>query len=188
MTLLCLELDAEQVRPLWDLPIPGNREALDKAHCTMVYFGQGGTVGGSAPILEIVERALAKTGPFQASIQTITSFEPSESSDGLRPIICKVEAPALMKLRADIVAELVKAGIPFANNFPDYKPHVTLAYQDPSEPWKDITLATPVTFGVTSVSVLFGGHGDAQQTTITWPLRLPLVDRIASNWLASHLQ
>jgi hypothetical protein len=187
MTLLCLEFSVEQVEPLWGLDVPGVREPINKAHCTMVYFGKGGSIVEAWPALQIIEEVAQLSKPFSLEVQDITSFDPSDSSDNLRPIICKVQSPYLLALRAGITSALGRAGVEYNNKFPDYHPHITLAYQDPSEPWKDIRLETPWRIGIASLSVLFGKHGDTQQTTVTFPLRagegtVTSAARVASRW------
>lgn len=74
------------------------------------------------------DAASRMSGPVMVLLNGVDTFEPSASSDGKRPAIipARLTQPA-HNLRADL-ADLS------ASEFPDWKPHVTLAYLGEGEP------------------------------------------------------
>jgi hypothetical protein len=94
---------------------------------------------------------LEKQTPFEASLGKVTSFPPSEHSDGAAPIVVAVESPELRKLEK----ELDKHGAFVERSFPEYKPHATLAYVKPEAAQKYVGM--PGTegkkFTVNSISI-----------------------------------
>lgn len=187
MSLICLELSEDQIQPLWDVQVPGKPEPQNKAHITLIYTGKGGSVEEDRDLLVCLEKVARGQRPIVLSVSKVDAFEPSESSDGLRPIIGKVTSKPLQALRALLVEKLADAGVQFKNTFPDFSPHVTLAYQEAGESFEPFDLPIPLKLTVTSVSCLFGEHGDVQQTSVVFPLKRSRKEasrRVVRRWLA----
>ena len=105
-------------------PVPGG---VADHHITLVYLGPD--VDDDA-LEEACARARAAAaavpGPLAGTLQGIDSFEPSASSDGLRPVFAPVALPGVEQLRA-LLEDLS------ASEHTTYHPHVTLAYVGPDE-------------------------------------------------------
>jgi 2'-5' RNA ligase len=66
--------------------------------------------------------------PFYVRIGSITSFSPSEHSEGAAPLIFQVHSPQLMNLNKAIEDRVTCAPANF-----DYKPHITIAFVKPDK-------------------------------------------------------
>jgi 2'-5' RNA ligase len=69
--------------------------------------------------------------PVSIHFDAIRRFKASESSDGKDVIYAQVAAGQLEKARDGLLKALKERGIKLEGTFPEYKPHMTLAYIDP---------------------------------------------------------
>lgn len=74
-----------------------------------------------------MKKFLAEQAPFVVTLGKTASFEPSKNSDGAAVVIAPLHSAELHRLHA----EIEKQGDFAPSSFPDYKPHVTLAYVKP---------------------------------------------------------
>ena len=100
--------------------LAGDGKDIDANHVTVRYGIKGGDNAG-------IKDFLSKQSPFYAKLGPTDAFPPSENSNGAAPVIAPVESDGLRKLNADIE----KHGDFKESDFPDYKPHVTVAYVKP---------------------------------------------------------
>ena len=128
MSFLGLKVPHETARLLSGLEVPGKREAVSSFHVTMFYFGDELDIDRLADIIKVTFEAITGTKPFTVRTSQLTSFPAAK--DTPTPIICRVESDALHDLRDKIKQAYEAAGVEFANNHPEYKPHVTLSYSD----------------------------------------------------------
>lgn len=117
---------------------------IDDAHITVRYGIDGEDTAGIRAYLE-------KQPPFEATLGKTQAFPPSEHSDGAAPIVVPVESADLRRMEK----ELDKHGNFTERSFPEYKPHVTLAYVKPGEAkrYTGMTEADGKKFKVESVSI-----------------------------------
>lgn len=127
----------------------------DEYHVT-AYYG----IKGKEPSKELLE-VLRMTEPFKVRVGKISLFE----NDDYDVIKMDVESEGLKKLNAEIVAKCdVKP-----SDYPDYKPHVTLAYAKKGsaaalvgvDPWAENQGLEPV---FTAQSAIFAGPGDEEDS------------------------
>ena len=71
--------------------------------------------------------------PDEIHFDAIRRFPASESSDGKDVIYAQVAAGQLEELHDALLKALKERGIKLEGTFPEYKPHMTLAYIDPKE-------------------------------------------------------
>lgn len=69
--------------------------------------------------------------PDKIHFDAIRRFQASESSDGKDVIYAQVAAGQLEKVHDGLLESLKEHGIELKGTFPEYKPHMTLAYIDP---------------------------------------------------------
>lgn len=75
--------------------------------------------------------------PFQAKLGKTIAFPPSEHSDGASPIVAPVDSKDLHRMNG----EIEKHGDFAPSSFPDYKPHVTVAYVKPEHASKYVGMS-----------------------------------------------
>jgi len=167
VSILTLRVPHETARLFTCLEIPGDRVSLDESHITLIHLGD------NTPIEELSKAIIAsygvtsECGPFTVSTKKVTCF-PKNSETGLYPIIAKVESPELMELQAKLREALDKAGVDYSKKFPEYKPHVTLAYSE--EKVKDFRI--PEVEWAAHEATLWGGdHGD-ERLSVSLPFTL----------------
>lgn len=71
--------------------------------------------------------------PDEIRFDAIRRFQASESSDGKDVIYAQVAAGQLEELHDALLKALKERGIDLKGTFPEYKPHMTLAYIDPGQ-------------------------------------------------------
>lgn len=74
--------------------------------------------------------------PDDIRFDALGRFEASESSDGKDVIYAQVAAGQLEKVHDGLLKALKDHGIKLEGTFPEYKPHMTLAYIDPDEEYE----------------------------------------------------
>jgi 2'-5' RNA ligase len=174
MSFIGLKVPHETARLLGGLDVPGKREDISSLHVTMFYFGNGLDIGRLTDIIRVTFGVVANSKPFTVRTNRVTSFP---AGDNGTPIICRVESDALHDLREKIRKAYVKNGVEFANNHPEYKPHVTLSYAedaDLSEKGEaDFTeRSIPVVEWGAHELVLWGGDSGDNKLVVHFPFAL----------------
>lgn len=180
MAFLGIRVPHETSRLLGEVEVPGKREAASHFHITMLFLGK------DVPI-EVLQKALlatyevtSRTKPFSVRTSTLTCFPKNE--DGV-PIICRVDSDSLHELREKIRLSYERHEVPFSNKFPEYKPHVTLAYAD--EEIEERRIPT-VEWGAHEL-VLWGGDSGDRRLIITFPFSLDtsheMAERVAKRFV-----
>lgn len=175
MAFLGIKVPHETARLLGGLEVPGKREAVSALHVTMFYFGEGVPIEALADIMKATFGVTSQTKPFTVRTSQITTFP--RGDDGT-PIICRVESDALHDLREQIRKVFEAEGIEFSNKYPDYKPHVTLAYDEGEEPFEETRIPT-VEWGAHEI-VLWGGDSGDDKLVVSFPFALGDLDRLAA--------
>jgi 2'-5' RNA ligase len=188
MAFVGLRVPHETARLLGELEVAGDKEPVSNLHTTVLYLGKDVPVEQIASSVTAIYEVTSKTKPFTVETSIVTSFPPNPD-DGV-PIIARIESEPLHQLQAALKAALKKHGVAFSDKYPEYKPHVTLAYLQDGEAPADIQIP-PVTWGVGEV-VLWGGDTGDNRLIVTFPFSLngskqaahKALVRIVSNRLA----
>lgn len=118
-----------------DLAMAGG-ESPEDFHVTLLY-GYFNTNGhDSSEVDSIVNsavNAIKADVPDTIEFDRIGTFDPSESSDGKRVIFAGVKRGQLEEIHEKLMTDLKNRGLPVEDTFPEYRPHMTLAYVDPDE-------------------------------------------------------
>jgi len=177
MAFCGLKVPHETARLLSGLEVPGKREPTNNFHVTMFFFGDDVSIDALADITRITFGVTSETKPFTVRTSQVTAFP---AGDEGQPIICRVEADALHDLRDKIKDAYDKAGVEYSNTYPDYKPHVTLAYDpEPEGDFEEERIPT-VEWGAHEL-VLWGGDSGDDKLIVTFPFALgDLQDRSAA--------
>ena len=100
--------------------LAGDGTDIDKPHVTVRYGLKGDDHAG-------VKKYLGSQVPFEGKLGKTTTFPPSPNSDGASVVVAPVESDDLHRING----EIEKHGDFKKSDFPDYKPHVTVAYVKP---------------------------------------------------------
>ncbi len=172
MAFLGLQVPHETARLLGGLAVPGTREAVSSLHVTMFYFGEDLDIERLTEIIRVTYQTMNGTKPFTVRTSQLTSFPKGKDS---KPIICRIESDALHDLRDKIKGAYEAEGVEFSNNYPDYKPHVTLAYAE--EEFEEKRIPT-VEWGAHEL-VLWGGDSGDNALVVHFPFALSDLEKSA---------
>jgi hypothetical protein len=146
-----LEATREQIS---DEDLAGDGKDIGGNHLTVRY----GLKDGSD--IESVRRYLSSLEPFEAKLGKTSKFDPTEHSDGAAVVHAPVESARLHEINS----ELAKHGDFKESDFPDFKPHVTLAYVRPEAADKYVGMAGThgKSFKVKSISITARNGGQEE--------------------------
>jgi 2'-5' RNA ligase len=182
MSFLGLRVPHETARLLGGLDVPGKKEPTSHMHVTMFYFGDEVPIGDLVKVIEVTYGVTSETKPFTVRTSQVTSFP--KGDDGV-PIICRVESDALHDLRDKIKTAYEGGEVEFNNNYPEYKPHVTLAYDPEGNSFEEQRIPT-VEWGAHEL-VLWGGDSGDDKLIVTFPFALgDLADKAAAARVAQR--
>ena len=127
-----------------DSALAGDGKDVDEPHVTVRY-------GLKTKLTPKLRKFIESQSPFEAKLGATTSFPPSKNSDGAAPIIAPVISEDLHRMNK----EIEEHGDFEPSSFPEYKPHVTVAYVKPevAKFYEGMTGAEGKTFPVDSIFV-----------------------------------
>jgi len=172
MAFIGLKVPHETARLLSEVDYGGMGAptGLDTYHITICYLGSKVPIEQLAEAIPVVFGVTQRTKPFTVGTNRVTTFP--AGPDGT-PIICRVTSDALHNLRDALWAALDDAGVEYNKKFPDFKPHVTLAYSK-----KEVTLGDygevefPLVEWGAHELVLWGGDSGDGRLVVTFPFSL----------------
>lgn len=120
-----------------DLAIPGG-ENPDDYHVTLLYgyFEPKGDEDDTAVRIQTALEEINDDIPDRVAFLHEQRFEASESSDKKDVIVARAEGGYLEKVHSELLKELKNNGINVETTFPEYIPHMTLAYIEPGAEYK----------------------------------------------------
>jgi 2'-5' RNA ligase len=127
-----------------DSDLAGDGKDVDQPHVTVRY-------GLKTDLTPELRKFIESQSPFEAKLGPTTAFPPSKSSDGAAPIVAPVISPELHRINA----EIEKQGEFEPSSFPEYRPHVSVAYVKPelAKKYTGMKDAEGKTFPITSIAV-----------------------------------
>lgn len=164
MSFIGLKIPHECARLLGSIEVPGEKIPLDQMHVTVVYIGDNTPITTIAKAIAATYRVTSNRTPFTMKVNKIKSF-PNNAGDGY-PIIARVMCPELHEFHTCITEALDKSGIDYSKRYPEYKPHVTLAYS--KEPIGTISLENPIEWAAHEAT-LWGGDSGDDRVSATFP-------------------
>lgn len=145
----------------------GEPESPGDFHITICYLGSEVPIERISKALPVIFDVTAQTKPFTVGTNRVTTFP--AGPDGT-PVIRRVTSDALHELRDALWAALDDAGIEYNKKFPEFKPHVTLAYTQ--EEGFEIDQEFPLVEWGAHELVLWGGDSGDGRLVVTFPFSL----------------
>lgn len=167
MAFLGIKVPHPTARLLSGIDIPGEKEGTAELHITILCFEENWPISEISKALESTYEVISKVKPFLVKVDSIGCFPKRE--DKPCPIIAKVESKDLHKLCDELKKKFDKDEIEYSKTFKDYKPHITLSYDDKEI---DEFKIDNVEFSVPEIVLWGGDHGD-DRIFITFPLQGP---------------
>lgn len=167
MAFLGIRVPIETARLLKEIEVPGENAANSELHITILCFEDNWPISELAKSLEAAYDIVSKFKPFRVTMDKVTCFP----KHGDRcAIIAPVKSDELHELHDKLAKNFDKEDIDFSKRFKDYKPHVTLSFNDEEIDEQKID---KVEFVVQEVVLWGGDHGD-DRIFITFPLKGPV--------------
>lgn len=153
----------------------GEPESVDTYHVTVAYFGEDVPIERLAGIITAAYKVASGTHPFTIRTDHVTTFPPHPVK-GTVPVICRMICPELVNLHDALLQQFDADGVEYSNNFPDYHPHMTLAYVGPDddhiEEARQLNMKIPnIEWGVGEL-VLWGGDSGDDRLVVSFPFAL----------------
>jgi len=194
MAFLGIRIPHETGRLLTNIEVPGENIAPSEMHITLLHFEDNWPITEIAKALEVTYDVVSHCKPFIAMTEKVICFPKHEDKAA---IVAQVKSAELYEMRDKLAKEFDKSKIDFSKTFKDFKPHITLSYNDKEVDEFDID--PPVEFVVQEIVLWGGDHGDSR-IFITFPLKGPekqkhalllqkaqLFEKLANNPTQTHL-
>lgn len=172
MAFIGLKVPVESAKLLSAIDVPGKKTPSDHMHITMLYLGKELEIEAVLLAVQATFAVVASWSPFLLTTRWVSTF-PRNPDDGV-PIIARIESEDLHELVDTLREAFDQEGVPYNNKYPDYKPHVTLAYDE--APMEDFTLKKPVVWQATGLT-LWGGDQGEDVISVNFPFDPPVTSR-----------
>lgn len=182
MAFVGIRVPHETARLLSEIDVPGKKDSTAHFHVTVIHLGDNVPIETLAKTMVATFGVTSKLRPFTVSTSRVTCFPAKDKPDAKVPIICRVDSDALHDLWKNLCSAYDSAGIEYSKRFPEFKPHVTVAWTE--EPMEEKRIPI-VEWGAHEV-VLWGGDDGDRRVVVTFPLSLKtsaLSKRVASRFL-----
>lgn len=171
MSMLAIPLDSSVSRLFRSIEVEeGKRDESD--HITLAYLGDNVPFDVLLKIIPVVFNITSKEELFLVSAKKITTFP--KGDDGY-PVIAPVESPKLHEIRSKIIKGLDKAGVEYSKLYPDFNPHVTLAYSQKKP--KNIKF-NKIQWQINQIA-LYGGDNHDERLYVLFPLAVKIIEKKA---------
>ncbi len=167
MAFLGIRVPHEAGRLLTNIKVPGKATAPSEMHITLLHFEENWPISEMVKAIEVTYDIVSKVKPFLVMTEKVICFPPR---DDKAAIVAQVKSAELHELREQLAKEFDKSKIEFSKTFKDYKPHITLSYNDKEIDGFDID--PPAEFVVQEIVLWGGDHGD-DRIFVTFPLKGP---------------
>ncbi len=167
MSLIGIRVPVETSRLLHEIDVPGIKEDTAQLHITLL------DLGDEVPIEKVARAVVATygvtqaTNPFWVKIGCVSCF-PTQDENSPNPIIAPIINPTIQKLHCALKKGMCKEKVDYIKKFKEFKPHVTLAY---NEGEIKRTKIEPIEWSVQEIVLWGGGDGD-NRMFVTFPLEI----------------
>lgn len=125
MAMIGLKVPEEITEKLSRISVPGKKSPPEEMHITMFYFENKLNIKGIIKIVQVMYDVIKKCESLAIKGTTVSSFK--KGDDGV-PIIIPIISEELLELRKKLAKKLDNEEINYSKKWPEFKPHLTLAY------------------------------------------------------------
>lgn len=168
MSFIGIRIPHDVGRMFSAIEVPGRKTPIDEFHITAIYLGKDVPLETIGRAVVAAAEVAEGTRPFRLSVDRMTSFP--KGDDGV-PVICPVTSPELHELNSKLKLSLDKYGVEYSKKFPEYKPHVTLAYADAAANPPEEQVG-PLEWSAYEM-VMWGGDAGDERMSATFPFAFP---------------
>lgn len=185
MAFIGLTVPSGTARLIETLDVPGERKAASQMHVTILYLGKDLPFDIISKAMIATINVCQKTNPFICGVKDVSSF-PRNPDDGV-PIILPVLSSGLHRLRNSLIEEFTTLGVPFSNKYPDFKPHVSVAFvKDDGFGSYSSPMDGPLTWTASEI-IIWGGNKNDELVSINCPFSLGPLEKISRNIVESGM-
>jgi 2'-5' RNA ligase len=113
------------VTALLGVDVPGEREAPETFHVTLVYFGRDRPFNDLIRAAVIASSVCKDFDPFKCQVHRVVSFDPGDKG---YPIVGRIESQQINELWTVLRTAYDEHGFEYSKKWPNFTPHVTLSY------------------------------------------------------------
>lgn len=165
MSFMGLSLPTEIGQLFHEVSVPGTRVGRGTHHVTLLYLGKQIPLVQLCKAIEVAAPIMQRTAPLRLAAARVEAF-PENRDDGY-PIVARIDSEPLHELQQRLKEAFKQRGVPFSDKWPEFKPHVTLAYAP--EPMETMPLEPAVDW-TAAETVLWGGDNDDDRFTVRFSL------------------
>jgi 2'-5' RNA ligase len=126
MAFIGVKVPPEVTSQLSAIQVPGKALEQEEMHITLLYLGKGMSAYHVLSAAMGCHTVTVRWKPFTVHAAALMCF-PENPEDGV-PVIARVVSTELARFREEVRGAMDKMSVPYSNKYPEYKPHVTLAY------------------------------------------------------------
>jgi 2'-5' RNA ligase len=166
MAFIGIKVPPEVAAQLSSIRAPGKAVGQEEMHITVLYLGKEMSAYHVLSAAMGCHTVAARWKPFLVHAAALMCF-PENPEDGV-PVIARVVSTELQKFREEIRIAMDKMSVPYSNKYPEYKPHVTLAYAPAGSAGPAPEKIGPFSWAVKEITV-WGGREmtDGIRTTLS---------------------
>jgi len=166
MALLGIKVPQSVAKTLRQIDTPGKKEDSSDFHITLLIFNEHMSVSEVAKSVEAIGNAIKNVNPFKLKLNKVSCFPKRE--DNPVPIIMPIESKELQDLQSKLKKALKKHKVDFDTKFKEYRPHITLSYDENEV---DDFKIDKEEFTVDEIILWSGDEGlDEKELFVTFPL------------------
>lgn len=125
MSMIALKIPSNISDKLSKIKVDGKKELPQEYHITMFYFDGKLKIDDICKITKIMNSVLGRYSPPKISFKEISHFQ---KGDNGFPVIISILSDELIEIRKSLVKVFDKEKINYSKKWPEFKPHITLAY------------------------------------------------------------
>mgnify|MGYP003475356039 CR=1 FL=1 len=125
MSMIALKIPSDISEKLSKIKVDGKKELPQEYHITMFYFDGKLKIDDICKITRIMNSVLGRFVPPKISFKEVSFFP--KGNDGF-PVIVPILSDDLIEVRKSLVKAFDKEKINYSKKWPEFKPHLTLAY------------------------------------------------------------